>query len=283
MKFRAYIDQGHWTNQLHRLARAMGKSLEEAVKQQAGLVTLDAMLLTPPFPSEGGGGSKALKSSWPAHRKAGEAAVARDLKRVFRPASNWTGLSTGKGRDNRADQAAKLARSGDLDGIKALFKSGRIKRVVALANASDAAQHKAKRNRRGHVSPSFRGILVHTGRVPTFEQRREGRVEKYGGLQGLYRRTIKAIGFAKAGWLKAAQQLGVAKRVPAWVRRHSSAPGVYRPEGKDLMQAVTVGNAVPYIQEAGRELQIVRVAMAGRSRLMEKQIAQTLRKRKVAK
>lgn len=283
MKFRAYIDQGHWTNQLHRLARAMGTSIDEAVKQQAGLVTLDAMRLTPPFPSEGGGGSKALKSGWSAHRKAGENAVAMDLKRVFRPASNWTQLSRGNGRDNRASQAATLAKRGDLDGIKALFKSGRIKRVVALVNTADASQYKAKRNRRGHVSPSFRGILVHTGRVPEFEQRRDGRVEAYGGVRALYRRTIKAIGYAKAGWLKAAEQLGVAKRVPAWIRRHASAPGIYRPEGKDLVRAVTVGNAVPYIQEAGRELRIAQVAMAGRSRLMEKQIAQVLRKRKVAK
>ena len=283
MKFRAYVDQGHWANQLHRLARAMGVSLADAIRQQAGLVTLDAMRLTPPFPSEGQGGSKALTSKWPEHLRAGKEAIARDIRQVFRPASNWTQLSRGKGRDNRANQAAKLARSGDLDGIKALFKSGRIKRVVALANAADASQHKAKRNRRGHVSPSFRGILVHTGRVPTFQARRLDRLERYGGLPALFRSAAKSIGFAKAGWLKAAQQLGVAKRVPAWVRRHSSAPGIYRPEGKDLVRAVTVGNAVPYIQEAGRELRITQVAMAGRSRLMEKQIAQTLRKRKVAK
>jgi hypothetical protein len=280
MKFRAYVDQGHWANQLHRLAAAMGKSLDEAVKQQAGLVCIDCMRLTPPFPSTTGvkGDSKALRSSFGQHKKAGEAAIMRDLKRVFRPASMFPGASIG---DSRAEAVAKLAKEGNLEGIKDLFKSGGIKRLVGIKEAATREIYKAKRNQRGRVSPTFRGFLLHTGIAPQFEDRRTGKIEAYGGLASLYKATIKRLGMAKAGWLKAADALGVGKRVPAWVRRHGTRNGIFRHEGEGVRQSVVLGSGVPYMQYKGRDLGIVTIALEGRQRLIEKQIAATLRKRKV--
>ena len=281
MKFRAYVDQGHWANQLHRLAAAMGKSLDEAVRQQAGLVCIDCMRLTPPFPSTEGvkGESKALTAKFPEHKKAGERAIMRDLKRVFRPASMFPGASIG---DDRAKAVAKLARSGDLEGIKSLFRSGGIKRLVGIQKRATMDVFKSKRNRRGRVSPTFRGFLLHTGSAPEYRRRRTGKIESYGGLSAVYNAAIKRLGMAKAGWLKAADALGVGKRVPAWVRRHGTRNGIFRHEGEGVRQSVVLGSGVPYMQEKGRDLGIVTIALEGRQRLIEKQIAATLRKRKVA-
>lgn len=278
MKFRAYVDQGHWANQLHRLAAAMGKSLDEAVRQQAGLVCIDCMKLTPPFPSEGKARSKALSSGWSAHRKAGEAAVAKDFRRVFRSASNVRPLSRGS---NLAERAATLATQGDIQGLRKLIGSAWLDSITSIIPVANPVAHKRQRQKNGRVSPTFRGILVHTGRVPDFARFRSERLEAYGNIQGLYRRTIKRVGIAKAGWLKAADALGVGKRVPAWVRRHGTRNGIFRHEGEGVRQSVVLGSGVPYMQEKGRDLGIVTIALEGRQRLIEKQIAATLRKRKV--
>ena len=282
MKFKAYVDQGHWTNQLHRLANAMGKGLEEAVRQQAGLVCLDAMRLTPPFPNKGG--SKALRSSWAEHRKAGQEAVAKNIKMFYKPASTFYRMT----REDRGALAfAELAKRNDIDGIRAKFSKvpSSLQRVLGVRHEVDAGEYNARRNRRGRIPTSERGFLLHSGRVPKWTPRpKENQVAAFPGLRALFKRQTRYLGLAKAGWAKACDALGIGRRVPSWIHAHKAkAKGIFHDDGTGPKYIVTAGSPVDYMQDLGGQLRIVQTAMAGRLRLMEKQIAMTLRKRKVVK
>ena len=279
MKFRAYVDQVKWADQLKKLAEATGLSLRDAIKQQAGLVCIDAMKMTPPFPSTRGvkGGANALKTPFTQHRKAGERAIMRDIKRVYKPASMWPDMTTGS---DKAKQIAKYARKGNITAIHGITSHGYVKRISKIEKKATLEFMKAQRTRSGRVSPGY-GALLHTGRIPDFQKRETDVLESYGGLKRIYNALRKRLGIAKSGWVKAADSLGVGKRVPNWIRRHGTGNGIYRLQRGKVDWAVIMGNATPFIQEKGRDLRIVELALEGRQRLIEKQIAATLRKRKV--
>ena len=45
-------------------------------------------------------------------------------------------------------------------------------------------------------------------------------------MEGFVKKVKKKVGFAKAGWIKASEDIGIAKkRVPLWIRRHGKKTG----------------------------------------------------------
>ena len=284
MKLSMALDRGHFTNQLRKLVEVTGQTAEEAVKGQARLIIRDCIRLTPPFSSKP---YAPFTESFKDQYKAGKLAIKGDILRVFRPANwLWTMTKDKQGQSGeRAKQIAKFARKKDIQGIRNLFPKGekirRLKDVDRYANPLYYEQ--ARRSKTGRPPRKFPGVLIHTGTVPKWENRndKEG-MTSYGKLSILFNSKIKSIGTAKAGWLYAADKLGLpSKDVPAWVRRHQGkvgSEGVYKLD-EGLKAAVTCGNTLPYIQAVGKEKRIIEQAFKTRLRNMPKQIAMAARKK----
>lgn len=282
MKITAALDRGHWTNQLQKLADVMGQTMDEVVKGQARLIIRDCIRMTPPFSRKP---YKPLTESFSKQHQAGRDAVRKSILRVFKPANSFWSLTSDKdgNKGDLAKAAAKAAKRGDLDEIKRLNpRSKAIQRTIALERMADAATFDAARDAKtGKPRKGFGGILVHRGTVPTFEKAKtEKGVTSYAGLAKLFRAKAANVGIAKAGWLHAADQLGLpAKDCPAWVRKHkgkASGASVYRfVEG--VKASVVCGNGVPYIQATGAELRIVQAAMRNRDRNLYKQISMAMK------
>ena len=260
----------------------MGQTMDEVVKGQARLIIRDCIRMTPPFTRKP---YKPLKESFSKQHQAGKDAVRKNILRVFRPANTFWSLCIDKdgNKGDLAKKAARLARRGDLEGIKKLnFKSPILQKIKALQRQADPHYYEMTRNpATGRPYRRPNGILVHKGTVPTWETTVGKRgVTNYGGINKIYKAKITNVGIAKAGWLHAADQLGLpAKDCPAWVRKHkgkASGASVYRfVEG--VKASVVCGNGVPYIQATGAELRIVRAAMKNRDRNLYKQISMAMK------
>lgn len=282
MKVTAALDRGHWTNQLQKLADVMGQTMDEVVKGQARLIIRDCIRMTPPFTNKP---YKPLTESFKDQHKAGKDAVRKSILRVFKPANSFWSLTADKdgNKGELAKAAAKAAKRGNLDEMKRLVpRSKAIQRAVALERMADASTFDATRDpKTGKPRKGFGGILIHRGTVPTFgPAKTEKGVTNYGGLLKLYKAKVAKIGIAKAGWLHAADQLGLKKKeAPAWARKHkskASGSSVYRfVEG--VKASVVCGNGVPYIQAKGAELRIVQAAMKNRDRNLYKQISMAMK------
>ena len=283
MKIRADLDRGAWTNQLRKLSEVMGQTMDEAVRGQARLVIRDCIRLTPPFTAKP---YKPYTESFKAQLKAGERAVQKSVLRVFRPANAFWVLSTNRegGKDERAKQAATYAKRGDIGGIRKLFFDSKpMQRLIAVERAANPHTYDMTRGRDGRPPRKFGGIMIHKGTVPTWGNRRGKKgVTKYGGIDAIYKDKVAKLGIAKAGWLDAADKLGLpAKDCPAWVRKHkgrASGGSVYRfVEGVKAM--VICGNGVPYIQKSGATLRIAQTALKNREQNLYKQISMAIKKK----
>ena len=284
MKLSMALDRGHFTNQLRKLVEVTGQTAEEAVKGQARLIIRDCIRLTPPFSSRP---YAPFTESFKKQLDSGKKQIKNDILRVFRPANwLWTMTKDRQGKkSDRAQQIAKFAKRKDIDGIKKLYPAGdkmrRLKDVDSYANPLYYEQ--ARNSKTGRPPRKFPGVLIHTGTVPTYENRNNQKgLTSYGKLNILYKAKVAAIGTAKAGWLYAADKLGLpSKDVPAWVRRHQGkvgSEGIYKLD-EGLKAAVTCGNTLPYIQAVGKEKRVVEQAFKNRLRNMPKQIAMAARKK----
>lgn len=266
----------------------MGQTMTETVKGQAALIARDCLKLTPPIGS--GSGYRPLTEGFPSQLRAGQAAIMTDLTQVFRSADAFRFLSLGETAGKLAKAAAGLAKAGRWDRLRTLTNSQSIQRMEGLVNRADATFYESQRTRsKGRPSPKARGYLLHTGTVPRYRSASEvtaGKLASYGGLNRLYQQKAKLIGIAKAGWVKAIDELG-GKRgwAPRWVRRHAakaSGSSILTITG-GLKATVVAGNGVPYIQEAGALLRVVDNAMRHRRRNLDKQITNAIRAQKRAR
>jgi len=92
----------------------------------------------------------------------------------------------------------------------------------------------------------------------------------------------KRIGKAKHGWIKPAQALGV-KGVPKWISGQTGSSGIFKQSGHAKWPAYIIGNNVPYIQQSGKELGIIRQALKWSTHALEKQLRETIRKNALRK
>lgn len=284
------IDRADLRQNLEKLSRVMGQTFHEVVKGQARLITRDCIKRTPPFTGKKGEYAPNTEP-FPSQLKAGQDAIRNDLLRVFRPANSFWSLCADRdgNKGELAKAAAKFARRGDLEGLKSLpFKSPFLRSIVGLQKAADPTYYEGLRNNsRGRPPIKSKGVLVHNGKVPTFQNAVTPRgLTNYGGLAKIYKAKIARIGLAKAGWLTALNRLdGTAKMSSKWINRHKGrATGYLRWNvTKPAFPVVTVANTVPHVQQAGRERRIVENALRDRSRNLPKQIEAAVRAQKRAK
>ena len=290
MRITAMIDRVELRQNLEKLSRVMGQTFHEVVKGQARLITRDCIKRTPPFTGQKGQ-FKPNTEGFPKQLRAGEIAIRNDLLRVFRPANSFWSMCKDKdgNKGELAKKAARLARRGDLEGLKKLnFRSPILQKIKALQRQADPNYYEMTRSPatgRPYTRPN--GVLVHKGTVPTWETTVGKRgVTNYGGLSKIYKAKIARIGLAKAGWLTALKRLdGTPKMSARWINRHQGrATGYLRWNvTKPAFPVVTVANTVPHVQQAGRERRIVENAIRDRSRNLPKQIEAAVRAQKRAK
>jgi len=182
-----------------KYAAVTSKKLGAVVKQNARLIAWNLMHNTQPY-------GMTLAS-----RKMGEAAVIRDVGKVYAPASAVYQQLIEMEAANIAKSWYKLVKSGQFQKAEAMLR----KTTLTDRNASISAPlnpelHRKIRNSSGRVS-RHRAAQI----VPDAKE-----IKEYG------KQRAALVGFGKAGWLTAASSLGSIARVPAWITRHKGkAPG----------------------------------------------------------
>lgn len=270
---RATIERGHMANQLRKLSAALGQTMEETITGQAKLLVRDCVKATPPFTP-----GKNFSESLAKQKEVGERAVHRDLARVYREAGGYKPLTEGR----LARRVAKLVMRGDEAKAVEELKLSKIN-VAGIERRATKGYIESQRNKRGQVPyRKNQVVIIHDGQVPAFIPSAFNERNKPDDpiLRELLEERLARVGNAKSGWATAAQSLGL--KLPRWIKRQKGAAfGVFKREGQGVKHAVTVGNGVPYIQDTGKELGIIRWAMKNRERNIEKQIRMTLKKKGV--
>ena len=266
MKFSARIERGDWANQVRRLIDAYGKGADEVLRSQARLFVRDAMRFTPPF------SNAPITESWQTQRMAGFAAIIRDMKGMMSAASQLRVLSSGS---DVAAWLAGLARDNKgkfIDTLQTKFRLG-FGDVLDKPDKKtvDAALDSRKRYRRNQQS-----YIIHNGNIPSYFNA-SGRLAVPPELAAIVQERTALVGLAKAGWVKAAQALGM-KGIPPWVKKKAGrSQGIYETDGSGLTVSYTVGSRVPWMQARGRELNIIGRAWRNRQRNIEKEIERVLK------
>ena len=244
MKPTFQFDEKKFAEDIRKLSILTKKSADEVVKQQARLLVMDALKMTPPFSGKSVEG--VTKQSFAEKRQAGKDAIARDVRRIF--------VVT--------DQLPIVAKAPWAK--KALEKWG--------ATRNSAAINKILRHMNQFTKVAFDGddlVALHkaamdpaTGRI----KRKSYRVLLLGNsaknakaIERCITAVQKSVGKAMSGWLKAADALKL-KGVPKWIKG-AEGTGIFEERGDANKTEITVGNGVEYIQRAGRELAIMRVAL----------------------
>ena len=257
-----------------KLTRVTRGKTRNVLKEVARAFVKDCMKMTPPF------GDRPVKESWKTQRDIGMAAIKLDLfggRRGSLGKTKRVGVFETMPKawlqkviDERGEDFQETVywhdKSGKAYGAeRKLFKPS--------ANQSEMREHHKKYFRNGRMSAAGT------------KDRRIGRwvwIDKMivpPEAADQYLKLMQSrVGNAKAGWMQAATALGV-KSIPQWIsRQRGTGSGVYKVTTHKGWPAYTVGNAVPYIQEKGRELGIIKRGLKYRIHAMKKQLVMTLRK-----
>jgi hypothetical protein len=238
------LDSNKLNAQIAEFIRQTGREAGKVLKAQARLLVRDLIAATPPF------GKAAFSrdvESYNDQRAIGRKAVERDIRKVFVSLRDYIkeldnvklaaaltqagGLGASSNIKTRKQSFRKS--SVDMPALEAIFRNmGKEGRVIMEVNAD---LHKKARNRRGRTvgGKSNRYVVV-----------RERSLDKY--ISEVQRR----VGYAKAGWMKAAIALGV-KGIPNWIKQHVTA-GVFEDRTNASNMSVTVGNLVEFQEDFDR-------------------------------
>lgn len=241
------IESAGFERDVRRLAQLTGKSLQVVLDEQGRLFTRDVVKATAPF-SPGQGWTESLAAQHQVGRKATE----RQIRGLFRPLSSLS-VFTSQSRTGR--RLRSLASTGNFDEAGELLKAIGL-RTQGVVPAATRELHEANRNSRGRVTKKANYFV------------RDGR-----SIESLVRRKMSYVGRAKAGWVKAASALGLP--LPGWITKWASS-GIFYRSGPPESPAITIGNAVPYIQQSGEEDRIIDWALNNRRRNLPKQIEHTM-------
>jgi len=253
LKFGIKVETSQLENALRALASATGKELRRALREDLGRpLVADLIKFTPPNTWKG-----ARQQSHAEQRRIGRAVVTKDLNRLFKGTKTINALIAGKAKLGAA--IGRAVKVGDIALANQLLTRGHWRQTAAYEPTR--ALHRAARNSRGRVAIYAKSIYVHNEAA-----RREFLADR-----------LRFVGLGKSGWNTAADGVGLASRHrPAYVRA-LGGDGVYTEEGSAAAPVMTLGNNVPHIQEAGRELRIIDAALKVRRQLLPKQLEQTLR------
>lgn len=242
LKPTVHFDQAGFRREGLRLMALKNISVEKLVRDQSRLFARDVLRITPPF------GRHSITESFNVQRRTGEAAVKRDLGRVFMGPKDLSVLKHPKS-PRLAKNLEQAIRARDTAAVQAILE--KIGLQVKVIEQPDATIHRGARNRRGRVRGNREPMLV-------LDQR---------ALDRYVKDVVGHVGKTKAGWLPAAAALGVTG-IPNWIRRHGGqTPGLIRFEGRGNKFAVVIGNLVAWGQ-AFSELRIVEEALKLRVRAM---------------
>jgi len=240
------IRTNEFSKAVKEIALELRLSVLTVLIQQVKLWLIDVIHLTPPF------GPTPTVESYNAQRKIGERAVAGDFSKAF---GTLKELEILKSTEKVGVSLRRLLRT-DLSALETVLR--RMKVIgpnVKVIHKATAADHKKLRDKRGRVR---RGI------IPIYV------VDKQ-SVRKLLKLAQDRVGWAKAGWLAAANGLGV--KLPAWITRHTAkAKGLFTPELVPNSPAITVGNFVSHAQLHGSELHIINRALLRRTESMKRNL-----------
>jgi hypothetical protein len=205
---------------LKAIPGAMEEVIVPLVKQEARLFVRDVVKFTPPA-SAGTFGMQA--------KKQGEAAVARDIARIYGTASKaYVDMAL---RDKRAAQAFwKAIQANDLVKAREIMQKiggARYSGTRSIAPFDGGVMHERFR-RRGKVERDRVMMLV------TDTKQLQAYVKK---MQG-------QVGLLASGWVRAARKLG--QSLPAWVTRHGDRRGACVVIESGEKVAIIISNKVRY-------------------------------------
>lgn len=254
---RFHVDLADFGRQIQLLANATKKTLSDVVKDQSRLLVRDLIRSTPPH------GTRPIKEDWTFQRHKGEKTIETDVRRLFSPISNIKAVmyptsASHHSRNIRRQYLQQMAVHGDWKGLsQALFfmkVTPDLVEMTGTIGVSDYRTKWAKWQKRGRIPKNTRDNTM---------------VWESSAVNKVVHEIQLRVGWAKAGWLRAAAKLGV-KRLPTWVTRHSGAPGSFEDLTTDTdMPSFTMTNDVPYIGYLNNGGRLVSRAMANRQRAME--------------
>lgn len=222
---------------LRQFIRDTGRAVGRAVKQQAKLFLRDLIGATPPFGKHAfrrDGNDLGAGESYAEQRAIGERATRRDVKKVYRKFSVLLRWFERHGQAHLAHYLGQLMERGDANEITKVLRNLRGTNIsrVTVRQMVEPAIHEARRNNRGRVTRKGSDLFVLNER----------------SLDQYIDEKVSHVGRAKAGWITAAQGLGL-PNLPMWIRRHST-PGMFVDDSSDeLAPSVTVGNLIDYADE----------------------------------
>lgn len=223
-----------------RFARLSKGTVEEELKNQARLFIIDAIKVTPPFHQGVGQGISAAK-------KAGEKSIGRNIDRIF------IGRTLVGSR-----KITHLFGRTDVPGLPYVVPT--TEKYPDVAGYYSGKKKEAKRN-------ALRGMRFF-GPPITVSRRK---------VRKVYREEVKKVGFLAGGWNTAANKLGAGKDIPAFVRRHTGAPGRLVVDFSARTLKIAMINYVSYANHVGGLEKRASFALTKRVHAMQKQIPRLLR------
>jgi hypothetical protein len=218
--------------------RLTNNSIEDELKNQARLFVIDAIKVTPPFHQDRGQGVKAAKH-------AGEDAISRRIGKIF------VGVD--------------------------LVGSRKITHLFGRTDVPGLPYIRPTTEKHPNVEGYYYGKKI--------EARRTARMRFFGPpitverqkVRKIYEREIKKVGWLAGGWNKAATALGAGNKVPAFVRRHATAPGQVQIDFTATRLRIVLVNQVKYADYVGGLQKRASFALTKRVHAMQKQIPRLIR------
>lgn len=218
MKITAMTDTSDLRGRLAEYGRIVGKETGESVRQFARVACVNLATETQPFGKD------------TSAKEQGETAVARDIYKVYYPATGSKFLKQATAIANNYNSRTNAG-----EGANEKFKNRMLRyqmenNTAALAKIAadlgftdvsldtfDSARHKGSRDRRGRVR----------GAKPQLVIGAEDQLEKY------VADTQKKVGLTKAGWAKCAEAIplnrtsSATRGIPQWVTRNKGRASGY--------------------------------------------------------
>jgi len=245
------FDTKKFESDLRQLAIVNKREFNGALRQQAKLLVQDAMKMTPPFNGKEMEG--VTKQSWAVQKQAGVNAVTLAVKRLF------TVLDESK-LGVFGESIRKQIRSGNIAEARKLLDRFKIRGEISTATDFEALHRKYRNKNTGRVAKNARVICL---------DKTQRDVDAYA------KKASRSVGKGKAGWLLAAGKLGL-KVGAKWITNHSGMPGLFAEESSKDKLVITVGNKVPHVQRAGRDENIMAVALKIRATKLEADLKRTI-------
>jgi hypothetical protein len=234
------LDASWFETTFRRFAAVSTKSIEELLMDQARLFVIDAIKVTPPF-------HQGVGQNVTTAKRAGEKSIGANFDRLFM-AKDLVG----------SRRVTHLYGRKDVPGLPYV--------VPAPEKFPDVAGI-YEREKRAAKTRAGRGLRFHQQKVPVSKVK----------MRRIYRAEIKKVGWLAGGWNRAAMALGAGTKIPAFVRRHASAPGSVVIDFQPARLRIVLVNQVKYADYVGGLQRRAGFALRKRADAMQRQIPRLIR------